>query len=735
MAFSDNFSAGLGHWTIARWRSMTPDQPGDPGHVEAASDNSGDLDGRTGQYPPNDVFIGTGGKLFVGCGSQNYGDTELRCDTKIDISGTRTINLSCLVQPAIHLQGWTYLYVTDKPYTAPSMDSDNSHGPVPRRGFCIRLNGVQQYDGTNFQPAPQVMVYDEWVESGPIEDSSHAPTISPTAMTAIAITFTHSHITITANGSTWFDAAWTLPAALVNGFVYLGAHNHASQKYDPFLQSHNAVFASVAWDGPDFTPQASYRAPDALVSHLTGTSEGPGVDIAYNLPTPTLTIPGVPAGVSAARLLLSAWIDANNNPPPTPVRYVLNGTAAVTVDFDHYSAGNSQMLSAPIDVTKLVTGNNTITVTVPNGLSGYGPSVGNVVLLTETVASGTLKLGSTTLKTLRVGTNKVLKAFLNGLQIWSATPDPTVAGAPTLLTATPGSGQMALTWTAPSSDGGTPISDYLVEYRTSPAGTYTPFSHTASPTPARTVTGLTNGTAYDFRVSTVNAVGTGTPSNVLTATPAVVPTLGNTTEVAGVSDGASQTAVTVPKPSGYTGAAGQQLFLCCFTASLTDGDVPVPPAGFTTIGTARTTTILLGSGVYIYIAWFRSTTNVSAASNYTVTFSSGTIVSRLTCGVINNSSGRVNPTYSEVAGPTTVVLPALTTAAANSLVLAYGIVDTGVTISVPSGYTPATVEGTPLTFCDIWQRLQPAAGAIPTPTITASPSSSAVFASSIAWSP
>ena len=191
----------------------------------------------------------------------------------------------------------------------------------------------------------------------------------------------------------------------------------------------------------------------------------------------------------------------------------------------------------------------------------------------------------------------------------------------------------------------------------------------------------------------------------------------------------------MPKPSGYTGAAGQQLFICCFTASLVNGDVPVAPAGFTTVGTPQTSTILLGSGVYIYIAWFRSTTNVSAASSYTVTFSGNTIVSRLTCGVINNSTTRVNPTYSETSGPTTLTLPALTTVAANSLVLAYGICDTGMTLTVPSGYSAATVEGTPLGFTDVWQRLQPVAGAIPTPTFTSSGGSSAVFGSSIAWAP
>jgi lysophospholipase L1-like esterase len=39
------------------------------------------------------------------------------------------------------------------------------------------------------------------------------------------------------------------------------------------------------------------------------------------------------------------------------------------------------------------------------------------------------------------------------------------------------------------------------------------------------VTGLTNGTGYDFRVSAVNAIGTGTPSATVTGTPTTTPTI------------------------------------------------------------------------------------------------------------------------------------------------------------------------------------------------------------------
>lgn len=98
--------------------------------------------------------------------------------------------------------------------------------------------------------------------------------------------------------------------------------------------------------------------------------------------------------------------------------------------------------------------------------------------------------------------------------------------APTDLTAIPASTQMALTWTAPVDNGGSAITDYLVEYKlASEPTTWTTFSDGTSTTASTTVTGLTNGLSYDFRVSAVNAIGTGLASSTATATPALsVPT-------------------------------------------------------------------------------------------------------------------------------------------------------------------------------------------------------------------
>ena len=98
---------------------------------------------------------------------------------------------------------------------------------------------------------------------------------------------------------------------------------------------------------------------------------------------------------------------------------------------------------------------------------------------------------------------------------WSVAQLP---GAPTLSTATAGDTTVALTWTAPSVTGGT-ITGYLVEKSANGTSGWSTVTTTGAVL-TYTVTGLTNGTIQYFRVSAINATGTGAASNVLSATPA-----------------------------------------------------------------------------------------------------------------------------------------------------------------------------------------------------------------------
>ncbi|MEI6796523.1 MAG: fibronectin type III domain-containing protein, partial [Methanomassiliicoccales archaeon] len=106
--------------------------------------------------------------------------------------------------------------------------------------------------------------------------------------------------------------------------------------------------------------------------------------------------------------------------------------------------------------------------------------------------------------------------------VMSATPY-TMPGAPTMTNAAAGSSQMTITWTAPLSDGFSPLTGYKVFFGTTatPATQFGGLFSTA--TFSVDVTGLTPGTLYYFAVKAVNAAGDSVLSNVLSATPYTVP--------------------------------------------------------------------------------------------------------------------------------------------------------------------------------------------------------------------
>ena len=90
----------------------------------------------------------------------------------------------------------------------------------------------------------------------------------------------------------------------------------------------------------------------------------------------------------------------------------------------------------------------------------------------------------------------------------------TAPGAPRNLTAVGGNGQVVLSWDAPASDGGAPITDY--EYRINGRN---PWISTGSTETTHTVTGLDNGTTYTFQVRAVNRRGKGRASSRAEAAP------------------------------------------------------------------------------------------------------------------------------------------------------------------------------------------------------------------------
>jgi hypothetical protein len=146
---------------------------------------------------------------------------------------------------------------------------------------------------------------------------------------------------------------------------------------------------------------------------------------------------------------------------------------------------------------------------------------------TPTTITGTPPLTSTTVTGLTTGTTYTFTVqALNPTGGGAASPQsnpvtPLTAVAPSVPTgvgAEPASSAARVSWTTPQADGDSPITGYTVTPYIG-AAAQTPVQ-VAAPTTTKTVTGLTNGTAYTFKVTATNAAGTSPAS---AASSAVTP--------------------------------------------------------------------------------------------------------------------------------------------------------------------------------------------------------------------
>ena len=125
-------------------------------------------------------------------------------------------------------------------------------------------------------------------------------------------------------------------------------------------------------------------------------------------------------------------------------------------------------------------------------------------------------------------TNRSTATFMIGLTSKTAASNTTqtdygnytVPGAPSIGAATAGNAQATVSFTAPASNGGSAITSYTVT--SNPGG----LAATGSASPI-IVTGLANGTAYNFTVTARNAIGAGAASAASNSvTPSAPPVVG-----------------------------------------------------------------------------------------------------------------------------------------------------------------------------------------------------------------
>ena len=126
----------------------------------------------------------------------------------------------------------------------------------------------------------------------------------------------------------------------------------------------------------------------------------------------------------------------------------------------------------------------------------------------------------------------------------------TVPGVPTDLSASSGGNtRINLSWTAPGDDGGSPIIGYKIEVSPDGNANWTELVATGNTTTTYAHIGLAVGTTRHYRVSAINSVGAGDPSNIDDAT-VIITTVTLRTQSIPEGIGTAAVLVTLNQPAG-----------------------------------------------------------------------------------------------------------------------------------------------------------------------------------------
>jgi hypothetical protein len=311
-----------------------------------------------------------------------------------------------------------------------------------------------------------------------------------------------------------------LPAQLVNVSIS-GTKNYAGQSVGAFSMNGYAMPVSIS--GSTFSGGGAVSIENhssTIITNSTFTTSSSTSALVLNSTFAALT----GNTVDSCSVTASVGIVSSSNNTFTSVSNCENVTSTTGVKAVSYSRSANIVTLNTLTAHGFTTGDvvRLCGIQALNSPSWCGPTP--TILSTPTTTSLTISYTGSD-----VGTAVITSEAARGAYIFDQVAS--LPGIPTITNVMATSGQAVVTWTAPSS-GTSSITDYVIQLSEN-SGAWTTFNDGTRTTTNATVTGLTNGSSYRFRVAAVSSVGTGTYSSASSAvTPGSVSTTTTTTTLA-----------------------------------------------------------------------------------------------------------------------------------------------------------------------------------------------------------
>lgn len=265
----------------------------------------------------------------------------------------------------------------------------------------------------------------------------------------------------------------------------------------------------------------------AGVPAVANMSLGGGASTAIDTAVQSTINDGVTVVVAAGNSNVNA---CNSSPARVAAAITVAATTSSDARASYSNYGSCVDIFAPgSSITSAWHTSSTATNTI-SGTSMASPHVaGAVATLLSRFPTSTPSQVATLLRD--SATSNVVTSAGTGSPNFLLFQDPTGGTTPPVVTTAPGVPTIgsatvlarrsaSISWTAPSSDGGSSITNYTVNSYKNGSASASSTLKTSGAVLTATFTGLTPGSSYEFRVQATNAVGTGqlsSPSNQITA--------------------------------------------------------------------------------------------------------------------------------------------------------------------------------------------------------------------------